>query len=87
MSPGAAKRLPDMPGNLKVHVMLALGYGCGLRAARGEIVRPRAGDIDSAQMIIRIVQASSAGIGSLLGRRTKFLLLPEFAASPKSSGS
>src|SRR5262245_66581554 len=36
-------------------VMLSLGYGCGLRA--GEIVRLRAGDIDSAQMIIRIVQA------------------------------
>ena len=54
MSPEEAKRLLAMSGNLKVHVMLALGYGCGLRAA--EIVRLRAGDIDSAQMIIRIVQ-------------------------------
>ena len=54
MSPEEAKRLLAMSGNLKVHVMLALGYGCGLRA--GEIVRRRAGDIDSAQMIIRIVQ-------------------------------
>ena len=54
MSPEEAKRLLAMSGNLKVHVMLALGYGCGLRA--GEIVRLRAGDIDSAQMIIRIVQ-------------------------------
>ena|SRR5690242_5732270 len=45
MSPEEAKRLLAMSGNLKVHVMLALGYGCGLRA--GEIVRLRAGDIDS----------------------------------------
>jgi hypothetical protein len=32
MSPEEAKRLLAMSGNLKVHVMLALGYGCGLRA-------------------------------------------------------
>jgi integrase/recombinase XerD len=44
-----------MAGNAKVHVLLALGYGAGLRA--GEVVRLRAGDIDSAQNIIRIVQA------------------------------
>src|SRR5437660_1103430 len=37
MSPEEAKRLLAMSSNLKVHVMLALGYGCGLRA--GEIVR------------------------------------------------
>ena len=37
MSQEEAKRLLAMSGNLKVHVMLALGYGCGLRA--GEIVR------------------------------------------------
>ena len=55
MSPHEAKRLLAMAGNLKVHVMLALGYGAGLRA--GEVVRLRAGDIDSAQNIIRIVQA------------------------------
>jgi len=54
VSPEEAERLLAMAGNLKVHVMLALGYGCGLRA--GEIVRLKAGDIDSAQMIIRIVQ-------------------------------
>jgi integrase/recombinase XerD len=35
--------------------MLTLAYGCGLRA--GEVVRLRAGDIDSEQMIIRIVQS------------------------------
>jgi integrase/recombinase XerD len=44
-----------MAGNVKVHVLLALGYGAGLRA--GEVVRLRVGDIDSAQNIIRIVQA------------------------------
>jgi len=55
MSPLEAKRLLAVAGNLKVHAMLALGYGAGLRA--GEVVRLRAGDIDSAQNIIRIVQA------------------------------
>ena len=66
MSPEEAKRLLVMSGNLKVHVMLALGYGCGLRA--GEIVRLRAGDIDSAQMIIRIVQGK--------GRKDRHVMLP-----------
>ena len=66
MSPDEAKRLLAMAGNLKVHVMLALGYGCGLRA--GEIVRLRAGDIDSAQMIIRIVQSN--------GRKDRHVMLP-----------
>src|SRR5438876_5874940 len=55
MSPDEAKRLLAMAGNLKVHVLLALGYGAGLRA--GEVVRLTVGDIDSAQSIIRIVQA------------------------------
>jgi hypothetical protein len=35
-----------MAGNLKIHVLLALGYGRGLRA--GEVVRFKAGAIDSA---------------------------------------
>ena len=55
ISPDEAKRLLAMAGNPKVHVLLALGYGAGLRA--GEVVRLRASDIDSAQRIIRIVQA------------------------------
>jgi integrase len=46
--------------------MLSLGYGCGLRA--GEIVRLKAGDIDSAQMIIRIVQSK--------GRKDRHVMLP-----------
>jgi integrase/recombinase XerD len=66
MSPEEAKRLLAMSGNLKIHVMLSLGYGCGLRA--GEIVRLRAGDIDSAQMIIRIVQGK--------GRKDRHVMLP-----------
>jgi integrase/recombinase XerD len=62
LSPDEAKRLLAMAGNLKVQVMLTLGYGCGLRA--GEIVRLKAGDIDSAQNIIRIVHRSRATANS-----------------------
>jgi integrase/recombinase XerD len=54
MSQDEAKRLLATAGNLRVHLLLALGYGAGLRA--GEVVRLRVGDIDSAQNIIRIVQ-------------------------------
>lgn len=50
-----AKRLLTMAKNLKVRALLSLGYGCGLRA--GEVVRLKAGDIDSAQSIIRVVQS------------------------------
>jgi site-specific recombinase XerD len=46
--------------------MLTLAYGCGLRA--GEVVRLRAGDIDSEQMIIRIVQSK--------GRKDRHVMLP-----------
>jgi len=65
MSPDEAKRLLAMAGTLKVHVLLALGYGAGLRA--GEVVRLRVGDIDSAQNIIRIVQAK--------GRKDRHVML------------
>lgn len=44
-----------MARNLKVRAMLSLACGCGLRA--GEVVRLKAGDIDSAQDIIRVVQS------------------------------
>jgi integrase/recombinase XerD len=54
MSLDEAKRLLAVAGSLKVHVLLALRYGAGLRA--GEVVRLKVGDIDSAQNIIRIVQ-------------------------------
>src|SRR5215470_9142576 len=66
MSPNEAERLLDMAGSLRDRVMLSLGYGCGLRA--GEIVRLRAGDVDSAQMIIRIVQGK--------GRKDRHVMLP-----------
>jgi integrase/recombinase XerD len=55
MSPDAIGRLLAATQTLKLRVMLALAYGCGLRA--GEVVRLRVGDIDSAQAIIRIVQS------------------------------
>ena len=66
MSPNEAERLLTMAGSLRDQVMLSLGYGCGLRA--GEIVRLRAGDIDSAQMIIRIVQSK--------GQKDRHVMLP-----------
>jgi site-specific recombinase XerD len=47
-----------MAANIKVRTMLSLAYGCGLRA----------GDIDSAQTIIRIVQAK--------GRKDRHVMLP-----------
>jgi site-specific recombinase XerD len=60
------KRILAMAPSLKVRVMLSLAYGCGLRA--GEVVRLRVGDIDSAQEIIRIVQAK--------GRKDRNVMLP-----------
>src|SRR6266446_6240008 len=41
--------------NLKVRMLLSLGYGCGLRA--GEVVRLKVKHIDSAQKIIRVEQS------------------------------
>ena len=46
---------------------LSLAYGCGLRA--GEVARLRVGDIDSAQNIIRVVQAK--------GRKDRHVMLPK----------
>jgi integrase/recombinase XerD len=66
MSPGEANRLLTMADKLKVQVMLALAYGCGLRS--GEIVRLKAGAIDSAQNIIRIVQSK--------GLKDRHVMLP-----------
>ena len=58
--------LLTMATSLKARAMLTLAYGCGLRA--GEVVRLRAGDIDSEQMIIRIVQSK--------GRKDRHVMLP-----------
>jgi len=66
LSPEEVKRLLTMATSLKAQAMLTLAYGCGLRA--GEVVRLRAGDIDSAQMIIRIVQSK--------GRKDRNVMLP-----------
>jgi integrase/recombinase XerD len=55
LSPEEVKRILAMATSLKARVMLTLAYGCGLRA--GEVVRLRVCDIDSTQMIIRIVQS------------------------------
>jgi integrase/recombinase XerD len=49
------QRILVMAKSFKARVMLTLAYGCGLRA--GEVVRLRVCDIDSAQMIIRVVQS------------------------------
>jgi len=66
MSPNEAERLLTMASSLRDQVMLSLGYGCGLRA--GEIVRLKDGHIDSAQMIIRIVQSK--------GDKDRHVMLP-----------
>jgi site-specific recombinase XerC len=70
ISPEEAKRLLAMAKSLKVRLLLSLAYGCGLRA--GEVVRLRAGDIDSALGIIRVVQAK--------GRKDRHVTLPAVIA-------
>ena len=66
LSPEEVKRVLTMAPSLKARAMLKLAYGCGLRAS--EVVRLRAGDIDSEQMIIRIVQSK--------GRKDRHVMLP-----------
>jgi site-specific recombinase XerD len=66
LSPDEVRRLLLMARTLKARSLLSLAYGCGLRA--GEVVRLKAGDIDSAQGIIRIVQAK--------GRKDRNVMLP-----------
>ena len=66
-SPEEARRLLRQAGSLRVRAMLALAYGCGLRA--GEVVRLRSGDIDRAQGIIRVVQSK--------GSKDRHVMLPE----------
>ena len=66
LSPEEVKRVLTMATSLKARAMLTLAYGCGLRA--GEVVRLRPGDIDSEQMIIRVVQSK--------GRKDRHVMLP-----------
>jgi integrase/recombinase XerD len=66
LSRDEVERLLKMAGSLKSRCLLSLSYGCGLRA--GEVVRLRAGDIDSGQGVIRIVQGK--------GRKDRNVMLP-----------
>ena len=66
LSRDEVRHLLAMTPSLKLRAMLSLAYGCGLRA--GEVVRLKAGDIDSAQGIIRIVQSK--------GRKDRNVMLP-----------
>jgi integrase/recombinase XerD len=66
LSPEEVKRVLTMATSLKARTMPSLAYGCGLRAS--EVVRLRAGDIDSEQIIIRIVQSK--------GRKDRHVMLP-----------
>jgi len=66
LSPEEVRRVLTMATSLKARAMLTLAYGCGLRA--GEVVRLRAGNIDSEQMIIRVVQSK--------GRKDRHVMLP-----------
>src|SRR6201981_2906749 len=66
LSPAEVKRVLIMATSLQARAMLTLAYGCGLRA--GEVVRLRAGDIDSEQMIIRVVQSK--------GLKDRHVMLP-----------
>ncbi len=66
MSADEIKRLLAMAKCLQVRAMLSIAYGCGLRA--GEVVKLKAGDIDSAQNIIRVVQAK--------GLKDRHVMLP-----------
>jgi integrase/recombinase XerD len=66
LSPEEARQLLASAGSLRLRVMLALAYGCGLRA--GEVARLRAGDAGSGQGIIRVVQSK--------GRKDRHVMLP-----------
>jgi hypothetical protein len=66
LSADEVKRLLLMAPSLKARTMLTISYGCGLRA--GEVTRLTVGDIDSAQGIIRVVQAK--------GRKDRNVMLP-----------
>ena len=65
LRPEEVKRVLTMATSLKARAMLSLAYGCGLRAS--EVVRLRVCDIDSEQMIIRVVQSKGRKVGSGTG--------------------
>src|SRR5450432_2469684 len=65
MSQDETRRLLAVAGNLKVRMLLSLGYGCGLRA--GEVVRLKVKHIDTAQKVIRVEQGK--------GRKDRHVML------------
>jgi integrase/recombinase XerD len=88
LSPEEVKRVLTMATSLKARTMLTLAYGCGLRAS--EVVRLRACDIDSEQMIIRVVHgrarpsAQSRKDWSWQPNPMRFQLLKPWLAASKS---
>ena len=66
LAPDEVKRILTMAPSLKARTMLTISYGCGLRA--GEVTRLRVGDIDRAQVIIRVVEGK--------GRKDRNAMLP-----------
>ena len=67
LAPDEVKRILTMAPSLKARTMLTISYGCGLRA--GEVTRLRVGDIDRAQVIIRVVEGK--------GRKDRNTMLPD----------
>jgi len=67
MSRDEVRRLLVMARNLKTRALFSLAYGCGMRVS--EVVSLRAGDIDGAQGVIRIVQGK--------GRKDRHVMLSE----------
>jgi integrase len=74
MSPDETKLLLAVARNLKVRVLLSLGYGCCLRA--GEVIRLRVKHIDSAQKIIRVEQSKGLPPAKAGGRKDRNVMLP-----------
>jgi site-specific recombinase XerD len=67
MSINEVKRLLAVARPLKAKVMLSVAYGTGMRAS--EVCRLKVGDIDSDQMIIRVVQGK--------GKKDRQVTLPK----------
>ena len=85
ISPDEVRRLLAMATDPKLHLLLSLSYGCGLRA--GEVVRLRAGDIDSAQGIIRVVQAKGRTDRNVLLSKDLLVLCGNGGKSVRRNGT
>jgi hypothetical protein len=81
-----AKRLLVMAGSLKVHVMLALGYGCGLRAVRSSASRPATSIARRSSSASYNPSLGTVGSGSPLLRRAKGWT-PQILSAPCRSPS